>query len=199
MNNWQTGFTTPLPTEDATGGPPVHRVHAADMAGFWHDKTAPAITGENPLIYEVYAQNAPKTEGDLSFGLTLLRAGKIGGEYYMTKGHYHTLRATAEVYYCTAGTGGLLVENEEGDCRFLPCAPGQAVYVPAGYAHRMVNTGSQVLACLYAFRADAGHDYDSIAQKGFGLVVVEEDGRPALKKNSKTAPGEETDEQQNHY
>ena len=45
---------------------------------------------EDPLIYEFYELGCPEREGDLAFGTTILYPGKIGDEYFMTKGHFHT-------------------------------------------------------------------------------------------------------------
>jgi glucose-6-phosphate isomerase len=33
----------------------------------------------------------------------------------MTKGHFHTILETAEVYYTLSGEGFMLLENPEGD------------------------------------------------------------------------------------
>ena len=89
--------------------------------------------------------DAPSQSGALSFGVTVLHPGQIDSEYYMTKGHYHVVRNTAEVYYTLSGEGVLVTENEDGQCILLPMAPGTASYVAPGFAHRMVNTGSQPL------------------------------------------------------
>jgi glucose-6-phosphate isomerase len=60
---------------------------------------------EDPLIYEFYELGAPERAGDLAFGTTILYPGRIGQEYYMTKGHFHKHLETAEVYYTLRGGG----------------------------------------------------------------------------------------------
>jgi glucose-6-phosphate isomerase len=91
----------------------------------------------------------------------------------MTKGHFHTILETAEVYYTLSGEGGMLLENPEGDTSFQVLSPGRAVYVPPRYAHRSVNTGKVPLVTFFAFRGDAGHNYGAIETKGYRKLVIE--------------------------
>lgn len=104
-------------------------------------------------------------------------AGKVGDEYFMTKGHFHTILDTSEVYYCLSGRGAMLMETPEGDVRLVEMKPGEAVYVPPRWAHRSINTGSETLVTFFVFRSDAGHDYGTIEQKGYRKLVVERDGQ----------------------
>ena len=104
----------------------------------------------------------------------------------MTKGHFHTILDTAEVYYCLSGQGYMMIENPEGDWRALALEAGRAVYVPARYAHRSINVGSDApLVTFFVFRADAGHDYGSIETTGYRKLLVERDGQPAIIDNPK--------------
>lgn len=136
-------------------------------------------TGD-PLIYEFHELGCPERPGDLAFGTTILYPGKVGREYYMTKGHFHTVLKTAEVYYTLDGEGYMVMENPEGDTIEMPLSKKQAVYVPRSYAHRTVNTGDKPLVLFYTFAADAGHDYGSIETKGYRKLIVEENGKPAV-------------------
>jgi glucose-6-phosphate isomerase len=63
--------------------------------------------------------------------------------------------------------------------------PGAAVYVPKRYAHRSINTGSDPMVTFFVFRADAGHDYGTIEQKGFRKLVVAREGNPVMIDNPK--------------
>ncbi|MFB7155568.1 MULTISPECIES: glucose-6-phosphate isomerase [unclassified Lysinibacillus] len=139
----------------------------------------------NPLIYEFYELDIPQTSGDILFGTSVLYPGKVGEEYHMTKGHFHTILETGEVYYCLSGEGFMLMENPEGDWQIEKFSQGQAVYVPPRYAHRSINTGNKPLITFYAFRADAGHDYGTIETKGYRKLVVEKDGQPEVIDNPK--------------
>lgn len=94
--------------------------------------------------------------GALSFGVTVLHPGQIDSEYYMTKGHYHVVRNTAKYIIRFPARGVLVTENEDGQCILLPMAPGTASYVAPGFAHRMVNTGSQPLVSFYVFPRGCG-------------------------------------------
>lgn len=156
------------------------------LAGQFADGEAAqaAIRAGDPLLYEFYGlENIPESEGNLLFGTTKLYPGKIGGEYYMTMGHFHTVLDTAEVYYCLSGTGAMLMETPEGETELKTMEPGGALYVPGRWAHRSINTGSEPLVMFFVFPAHAGHDYGTIKQKGFRKIVVEQDGRPVLRDN----------------
>ena len=139
--------------------------------------------GNDPLIYEFYELDLPERESDLLFGTSIVYSGKVGDEYYMTKGHFHTIMDTAEVYYCLSGQGIMMMENPEGDWDIKALTPGSAVYVPGRYAHRSINTGKEPLVTYFVFRADAGHDYGTIESKGYRKLVIEEDGKPKIVDN----------------
>lgn len=139
----------------------------------------------DPLVYEFHELGCPERAGDLAFGTTILYPGKVGNEYYMTKGHFHTILETAEVYWTMSGQGYMVMENPEGDTIEKPLSPGEAVYVPRSYAHRTVNTGTEPLVLFYVFQADAGHDYGTIETKGYHKLIVEKDGKPVVADNPK--------------
>ena len=153
---------------------------------FYDSKAADEILKtDDPLIYEFYELGCPERPGDLLFGTTILYPGKVGSEYYMTKGHFHTHLETAEVYYTLDGEGYMVMENPEGDTIELPLTKGQAVYVPRRYAHRTVNTGTQPLVLFFTFAADAGHDYGTIETKGYHKMLVEQNSKAAVIDNPK--------------
>jgi len=143
------------------------------------------IKKENSLVYEFYEMGVPENSGDLAFGTSICYPGKVGDEYFMTKGHFHAILATAEVYLCLSGHGLMLMESPEGDCLYEELLPGQMVYVPKRYAHRSVNIGKEPFVQFFTFRADAGHDYGTIETKGFRKLAVERDGKFAIIDNPK--------------
>ena len=115
------------------------------------------IAADDPLVYEFYEMGLPEEPSEIAFGASITYPGKVGDEYFMTKGHFHTILETAEVYYCLSGQGMMLMENPEGEWEARELTPGSALYVPARYAHRSINTGSDgPLVTFFAFRADAG-------------------------------------------
>lgn len=154
----------------------------SDMRGWFADAEAEArLRTENPLIYEVhYGYNAPNTDGQLGFGTTILYPGKIGDEYYMTKGHYHRKADRAEIYYGLSGEGELLLQTRDGATTVQHIAPGVVAYIPAYHAHRTINAGAENFVFLSVYPADAGNDYESIAELGFAALIVERDGKPQV-------------------
>lgn len=165
---------------------PTHRF-VKNMASQFMDSEAALAMGDQP-IYDFYELNQiPETAGDLKFGTSIVYPGKVGDEYFMTKGHFHTLLDTGEVYYCLAGEGAMLMETPEGDVDIQWLKPGMAVYVPPRWAHRSINTGKETLVTFFVFRSDAGHDYGTIEQKGYRKLVVEKDGKPVMIDNPKWA------------
>ena len=58
------------------------------------------LAADDTVLYEVYIVERPAVEGELSSGLTILHPGKVGDEFFMTKGHFHAILETGEVYYC---------------------------------------------------------------------------------------------------
>lgn len=166
---------------------PSLKRYLSQMKGMYADEAAyrSMLEQGDTLLYEFYELGVPEAPGNLAFGTSIVYPGKVGDEYFMTKGHFHTILDTAEVYYCIGGRGLMLMENPEGKWDAQEFSPGRAVYVPGRYAHRSINTGSEPLITFYVFRADAGHDYGSIETKGFRHIAVERDGRPAVIRNPK--------------
>ena len=160
------------------------------LKGLFHDEMAYAdmLAKGDVTVYDFFDLGLPETATDLAFGTSIVYPGKVGDEYFMTKGHFHTILETAEVYYCLGGHGYMLMESPEGDWEVADMTPGKAVYVPGRYAHRSINVSpSEVLRTFFVFRADAGHDYATIEQNGFRKLVVERNGKPEVIDNPKWA------------
>ena len=159
----------------------------SDMEGMFHDekKLAAMIDEDDKLVYEFYELDAPEHDGDIAFGTSIVYPGKVGDEYFMTKGHFHEVLETAEVYICLKGHGYMLTEDPEGDWSADELKPGDTVYCPKKYAHRSINVGDEPLITFFAFRGDAGHDYGTIETKGFRKLLVEQDGKPEIIDNPK--------------
>ena len=165
---------------------PVKR-KISDMKNQFSDEEAAqkAIENGNPVLYEFNSLLNEEKNGALAFGTTIIYPGKIGDEYYMTKGHFHTILDTAEVYYCLSGQGFMLMETPEGDVDLKELNPGEAVYVPGRWAHRSINHGTEPFVMLFVYPADSGHDYGTIETKGYRKLVVEKDGKPVMIDNPK--------------
>lgn len=154
-----------------------------DLAGIFRDETAycAACAAGNPLVYSVEAVEPGAGDGDLHYGLGIIHPGRVGREYFMTKGHLHSWREAAELYIGLSGTGVMLLEDEAtGESRMLPLAPGCAVYVPGHTGHRTANVGEIPLSYIGVYPARAGHDYGIYASRNFRYVIVDEGGMPKM-------------------
>jgi glucose-6-phosphate isomerase len=141
----------------------------SDMKGFYQGKR-----DDDPIIYEVYERD---TEG-LNFATTVMNSGKVGDEYFMTKGHLHE-KAADEIYVGIRGSGLILLQSNDEFSTF-EIKKNKIIYVPKHCAHRCVNTSGENLVFLAIYPADAGHDYGFIERKGFKKIVVERNGEYRL-------------------
>lgn len=155
----------------------------SDLKGFFAGSEAykQALQKDDPVIYRVQEISPANGEGDLHYGLGTLMPGKIGREYYLTKGHLHSWREAAEVYIGLEGSGFMLLEDEKtGESRMLSLEKNSIVYVPGYVAHRTVNCGDAPLKYIGVYPAAAGHDYGAIAKRNFHKVIAEINGKPEL-------------------
>jgi len=144
------------------------------------------LAKEDCLLYEVYEKLVPELEGELLQGMSIVHPGKVGNEYFMTKGHFHSILNTAEFYYCVKGNGYMMMENPEGGWAAEELLPNTVLYVPGRWAHRSINVKSdEDLITIFAYPATAGHDYATIETKGFRKLIIEKDGKPAIVDNPK--------------
>lgn len=165
----------------------------SSMRGQFHDQAAyqRMLEAGDALLYEVYEIRRPEIAGELLQGISIVHPGRVGNEYFMTKGHFHTVLDTAEVYYCLRGQGYMVMENPEGDWAIEPLRPQSVLYVPPRWAHRTVNTSSsEDLVTFFVYPGDAGHDYGSIEKQGYRKLIVEQGGAPAIVDNPRWLPPE---------
>jgi|GEM_PF-170505 len=133
----------------------------SDLEGCFSDKRAfRKLLKRNPVIYRVWV----KKFGELSFGITKINPGRVGKEFWMTKGHYH-LKPSPEIYLLLSGRAVLLMQKG-GKSRKVELEPGRPVLVPPGWAHRVVNPGLEPCLFLAIYPSDAGHDYERIMKEG---------------------------------
>ncbi len=64
----------------------------------------------------------------------------------MTRGHFHERREQGEVYFGLRGAGLLLLQTEQGDTRLEKVFAGSIHIIPGFTAHRLINTGEEVLS-----------------------------------------------------
>jgi len=137
--------------------------------------------------------------------ITVWEPGTISGEYIKTYGHYHVGKLD-ETYWIIYGTGIALLQklavDENGnpivdvveEFKAIPVKQGDSLYMPAGWGHLVVNTGTTYFVTAdnspvnFEKKDEAslpGHaDYKLVQlMKGFAYYVVEHEGKPALVKN----------------
>jgi glucose-6-phosphate isomerase len=152
---------------------------ASSMRGHYADAEAleRIIAAGDPEHYEVAEQPVPDAPGQLRFGISTTLPGTVGEEFFMTKGHYHAVADTAEIYMGLRGEGYMLMKTAEGECVWEKFAPGRTVYVPSFWAHRSVNTGAEPLVTFYVYPGNAGHNYGDIEKEGFPYRVMRRGGQ----------------------
>ncbi|MEK6646345.1 MAG: glucose-6-phosphate isomerase family protein [Candidatus Firestonebacteria bacterium] len=153
---------------------------ASDMRGYYTDEKAleKIIKKQaDPIHYEVFEKPVPEEDGHLYFCISKLWPGLVGNEYFMTKGHYHKVEKTAEIYLCLRGEGYMLMKTEEGKCVAEPMKKNKMIYVPPYWAHRSVNIGNTPLISLCVYPAQAGHNYKDIEKKGFPKRIYNRKGK----------------------
>jgi glucose-6-phosphate isomerase len=167
--------------------------HLSAMHGQYQDQDAyQAMLNQNDaLLYEVYELARPEIAGELLHGISIVHPGKVGDEYFMTKGHFHNVLETGEIYYCLQGHGVMVMETPEGDWAVGELAPGKVMYVLPRWAHRSVNTDTDTdLVMFFVYPGNAGHDYGTIEQRGFRKLIVESYGKPSVVDNPRWQPGQ---------
>jgi len=178
-------------TGEIAGATASHR-HLSDLRGCFFNSAAydAALGAGNPLVYSVSSVEPASGDGDLHFGLGRIMPGRVGSEYYMTKGHFHAWREAAELYIGLAGEGIMLLEEENSAVsQMVPLRPNQTVYVPGHTAHRTINIGAVPLTYLGIYPAKAGHDYGAIAQRNFCKVMIDRKGEPVLLDRAELSSG----------
>ncbi|MBI2601322.1 hypothetical protein HYW42_05225 [Candidatus Daviesbacteria bacterium] len=137
--------------------------------------------------------------------ITVWETGTIGGEYIKTYGHYHVGRIS-ETYHIIEGEGVVLLQIRKNDSNGQPIddeiesfmaikvKKGDAVFMPAGTAHLVANTGKKWLVTSDDSPVNfeetdpvslPGHaDYEPIKKlRGFAYYLIEENGEPKLTRN----------------
>lgn len=151
-----------------------------DLSGVFRDESARRALPDDFAVYQVEMLASPLQEGELHTGTTHLMPGKVGDEFFMTRGHFHQRREQAEFYFGLRGRGILLLQPENGTAYAEQVFAGSVHHIPSDTAHRLVNTGADILSALAVWPAVAGHDYQALQPDGFSLRVYDRDGDVSL-------------------
>jgi glucose-6-phosphate isomerase, archaeal len=178
-------FTFTLPTPDIVPSRIDNHIKRtlSALKGQFLDQAAynSMLTENDRLVYEVYEIKRPEVAGEILMGISIVHPGKVGAEFYMTKGHFHTVIDTAEIYNCIKGEGYMVMETPEGETSVEPLSPGKVLYVPPRWAHRSVCTSRQEdLVTFFAYPGNAGHDYGTIEHLGFRKLVLDGKNGPEI-------------------
>ena len=168
-NSWPAGITPENYPEFISKSSEHITRKGKDMEGYFEEEPDP-----DKLIYEVYEA---ETLGHINLALTVIKAGKVGREFHMTKGHFHEDGKAGEVYVCLKGKGMIIMQTRDGQTDEISLNPGGIAYVPPGWAHRTVNIGNEDFIMVAIYPETSGHDYDSIMEKGFIKRVIEQQGQ----------------------
>lgn len=187
MSPIETSYVDPfgMDVDLETGAMPAAAAHlvrrASDMRGYYIDAAAleRLITdSSDPVHYEVFEARVPLERGHLMYCISKLQPGLVGQECFMTKGHYHSVPNTAELYLCLRGEGYMVMKTAEGQFVAERMNRGRLVYVPPFWAHRSVNTSpSSPLISLCVYPAEAGHNYGDISKEGFPKRIFRRNGQ----------------------
>ena len=158
----------------------VKRSRIADLEGLYCDAAAfgrlAAERGDD-LAYEVHEFRPERAlPHELVFGTSTLQPGRVGREFFMTRGHIHVKADRPEIYVCQRGRGVMHMELPDGTTRPVEMSPGIIVHVPAFWIHRSVNVGEEPLVTVFCYPADAGQDYGIIERAGGMRSLIVEDG-----------------------
>ena len=152
----------------------------SELAGLYLDATAHAAAvqrHDDPVVYAVDDFRPSTQAGDMIFGVTRMLPGKIGDEFYLTRGHIHTKADRPEIYHGQAGRGVMQMESPQGETRVIEIEPNSICYVPPYWIHRSVNVGTEDLVMAFSYPADAGQDYGIIARSNGMRKRVLDDGK----------------------
>jgi glucose-6-phosphate isomerase len=160
----------------------VSRKTIGDLKGYFYDEAARSSLPQELECYRVEAWEpvAEGTMGAVCAATTWLHPGRVGDEYFLTRGHFHAHEDRPELETTLSGHGMLVLMERDGTTRTEEMTPGSLHHVPPGTAHRVANIGSEDLVFVSWWASETGHDYAPIAEKGFGVRVVLADGRPVV-------------------
>jgi glucose-6-phosphate isomerase len=151
----------------------------ADLEGLYEDEAAFKILKESlgsEVVYEVTDFKPSLDPGDMIVGVTRMRPGRVGREYFFTRGHIHAKANRPEMYYGESGRGVMLLESPDGEVRAVEIGARTLCYVPPFWIHRSVNVGDDDLVMTFAYPADSGQDYAIIEEAGGMRSRVVADG-----------------------
>jgi glucose-6-phosphate isomerase len=157
-----------------------------DLHRIFRDVSHAPGVDSNEIVYRVqwWAPVNAGVAGGLFWGVTTVEPGKVGEEYFMTHGHFHADRTRAEYYGTVSGQGMLIRMDDDRKTWGEQMSPGSLHYIDGRHAHRVANTGDSPLIFWACWPSDAGYDYATIAERGFGSRLIAKEGSPEFVPNA---------------
>jgi glucose-6-phosphate isomerase len=149
------------------------------IASLFQDQAALKQVDFETPVYMTYS--LPETgRPELLYSTTILYPGRVGAEYFMTRGHYHVDPNRGEFNVTLRGRGAMVLMERSRQMRFEPMTPGSIHNLDGRLAHRVANVGDEPLIFLCVWMSDCGHDYETIAREGFAQRLLRVNGEPTL-------------------
>lgn len=152
-----------------TGHTGRYEKRLSELAGLYLDAAAHAALVRqlgDPVVYDVEDFRPGSQGGDLIHGVTRMNPGRVGNEFFLTRGHIHARPDRPEIYYGQSGHGLMQLESPEGETRIVEVRAQTICYVPPYWIHRSINVGSDDLVMVFAYPSDSGQDYGIIHASG---------------------------------
>ena len=149
-----------------------------ECTGVYKNENALKEHGEE-LAYWVSNQNFNRenfVKGNLQWGITYINPFTVDGECAMTSGHYHGDPDCDEYYYGLKGSGFLLFWDGADDFYVEKIYPGSLHYINGHYAHRIINSGEEILAVAACSLPASRQDHQSIREHGFPYRCYKRNG-----------------------
>ncbi len=152
------------------------------LTGYFADEIARSAMDQDTIVYRVESYE-PVPEGQagaVCCATTFLSAGRVGDEYFMTRGHFHANQDRPELEVTVSGEGALVLMSTGRETIIERMRPRSVHHVPSGTAHRVANNGTETLVFISYWASETGHDYETIRLHGFGGRVLLVEGQPEL-------------------
>ncbi len=173
-------FDVDLATGLMTGTDSHYQKRLGELTGLYADARAfeaLAASRGDEVVYDVTDHRPNAKAGDLITGVTRMGAGKVGDEFFMTRGHIHANVDRPELYFGLKGHGLMLMEAPDGATRIVEIRANTVCYVPPRWIHRSVNVGKSDFVMLFCYPADSGQDYAIIERSNGMRTRIVDDGK----------------------
>jgi len=118
------------------------------------DRFSGKVINLDKIIYKVFVRKM----GAVNIDLTVINSGRVGREFFMTKGHIHR-GGNPEFFILLEGKGNLVLQNGRRK-KIVRMKKGKFNLVPVKTAHRLVNVGKKELKVLSVYHPGSKPNYN---------------------------------------